>query len=159
MNTKHILGCIGGFFSVVFLIFFSVPVSSQPSVIDIIPGDPTPQSNIRFVASNFVNETVENVTLVVQEYTNESPYDDLIIASMVKNRNNSYEATITLHHPDTTMIMYYVNCTVDGVVKQSPVLDLEITAAPAQTKSPGFELLFFIAALSFIGYFLRKRKK
>jgi hypothetical protein len=136
------------------LLFFSLFVVEttvgQPSVIDIIPGDPTQQSSVRFVASRFVNETVENVTLVVLECTNKSVSNETISVPMTKNAQDGYEATITLLRNDTTYIQYYVTCTVDGVVRQSPVLTLDILPIPPQDSTPGLVFVVIVCGVILI---------
>ncbi len=144
----------------VFLLFTltcssSILVRGQPRIIDISPGIPTPLSTIEFTVSDFGSTNVENVTLVVQECSNETCYEN-ISYPMIGNIYQEYRTNVTLTHEDATYILYHVECVIDGLFEFTPVLNLDLQV---ERKTPGFEIIFVIGALTLVFLFRRRYMK
>ena len=90
------------FFLLIILSFAStLVVKGQPRIIDISPGVPAPLTTIEFTVSDFRSSNVENVTLYVQERSNETNYEN-ISYPMIGNQYQEYRTNVTLTHEDTT---------------------------------------------------------
>ena len=130
----------------------TILVRGQPRIIDISPGVPTPLSTIKFTVSDFRSSHVQNVTLYVQECSNETSYENISYL-MIGNQYQEYHMNVTLTHKDTTYIQYHVECVIDGVLEYSPILTLDLQV---EKKTPGFEFIFVISAIALV--FLWNRK-
>jgi hypothetical protein len=128
-------------------------VRGQPRIIDISPGIPAPLSTIEFTVSDFGSSNVKNVTLYVQECSNETSYEN-ISYPMIGNIYQEYRTNVTLTHEDATYIQYYVECVIDDVMEYTPVLTLDLQV---EQKTPGFELVFVIGSIA-VAMFLRRKK-
>jgi hypothetical protein len=133
----------------------TILVRGQPRIIDISPGVPTPLSTIEFTVSDFRSSNVENVTLYVQECSNETSYEN-ISYPMNGNQYQEYHTNVTLIHKDATYIQYHVECVIDGLIEYSPILTLDLQI---ERKTPGFELIFVIGAMALAFLWKRKSKK
>ena len=128
-------------------------VRGQPRIIDISPGVPAPLSTIEFTVSDFGSSNVENVTLYVQECSNETNYEN-ISYPMIGNQYQEYRTNVTLIHEDATYIQYHVECVIEGVLEYTPILTLDLQV---ERKTPGFELVIVIGAIA-VSLFLRRKK-
>lgn len=133
----------------------TILVRGQPRIIDISPGVPAPLSTIEFTVSDFGSSNVENVTLYVQECSNETSYDN-ISYPMIGNQYQEYRTNVTLAHKDTTYIQYHVECVINGVLEYTPILTLDLQV---ERKTPGFEIIFVISAIALVFLWNRKSKK
>jgi hypothetical protein len=131
----------------------TIIVRGQPRIIDISPGVPAPLSTIEFTVSDFGSSNVENVTLYVQECSNETYYEN-ISYPMIENQYQEYRTNVTLTHEDATYIQYHVECVIDDVLEYTPILNLDLKV---ERKTPGFELVTVIGAIALV--FVWKRKK
>ena len=127
----------------------------QPRIIDISPGIPEPLSTIEFTVSDFRSSNVENVTLYVQECSNETCYEN-ISYPMIGNQHQQYHMNVTLTHEDATFIQYHVACVIDGILEYSPILTLDLQV---ERKTTGFELIIVIGVLALVFLWKRKSKK
>ncbi len=98
---------------------------------------------------------MENVTLYVQECSNETSYEN-ISYQMIRNQYQEYHRNVTLTHKDATYIQYHVECVIDGVLEYSPILTLDLQV---EKKTPGFEFIFVIGAIALVFFWNRKLKK
>jgi hypothetical protein len=131
----------------------TIIVRGQPRIIDISPGVPAPLSTIEFTVSDFGSSNVENVTLYVQECSNETYYEN-ISYPMIGNQYQEYRTNVTLTHEDATYIQYHVECVIDDVLEYTPILNLDLKV---ERKTPGFELVTVIGVIALV--FVWKRKK
>lgn len=129
-------------------------VRGQPRIIDISPGVPAPLSTIEFTISDFGSSHVENVTLYVQECSNETYYEN-ISYPMIGDIYQQYSTNVTLTHKDAVFIQYYVECVIDGVLEYTPILNLDLQV---DRKTPDFELVFIIGAI-IVSILLWKKKR
>jgi len=130
-------------------------VRGQPRIIDISPGIPAPLSTIEFTVSDFGNSNVKNVTLYVQECSNETSYEN-ISYPMIGNIYQEYRTNVTLTHEDATYIQYYIECVIDDVMEYTPVLTLDLQV---EQKTPGFEFIIIISTITLIFFWKQKSKK
>lgn len=133
----------------------SIIVSGQPRIIDISPGVPRPLSTVEFTVSDFGSSNVKNVTLRVQEYSNETSYEN-ISYPMIGNIYQEYHTNVTLTHKDATYIQYQVECVIDEVLESTPLLTLDLEV---ERKTPGFELIIVISAIASVFLWMRRLKK
>jgi hypothetical protein len=141
------------FFLIILTFTSTLFVRSQPRIIDISPGVPAPLSTIEFTVSDFGSSSVENVTLYVQECSNETNYEN-ISYPMIGNQYLEYRTNVTLTHEDATYIQYHVECVIEGVLENTPILTLDLQVGK---KTPGFELVIVIGAIA-VSLFLRRKK-
>ena len=97
---------------------------------------------------------MKNVTLVVQECSNETSYEN-ISYSMIGNQFREYHTNVTLTQEDATYILYHVECVVDDLFEFTPVLNLDLEV---ERKTPGFELIIGIGAIILIVLWKQKTK-
>ena len=133
----------------------TILVRGQPRIIDISPGVPTPLSTIEVMVSDFRSSNVENVTLYVQECSNETCYENISYL-MIGNIFQEYRTNVTLTHKDAIYILYHVECVIDGVLESTPVLNLDLQV---ERKTPGFEFISIIGAVALVFLWNRKLKK
>jgi hypothetical protein len=142
------------FLLIILTFSYTILVRGQPRIIDISPGVPVPLSTIVFTVSDFRSSHVENVTLYVQECSNETCYEN-ISYPITGNQYQEYRTNVTLTHKDATYINYRVECVIDGVPEYSPILSLDLQI---ERKTPGFDLVFFISAITVALFLLRKKR-
>ena len=143
------------FFLIILTFASTILVGGQPRIIDISPGIPAPLSTIEFTVSDFRGSNATNVTLYVQECSNETSYENISF-QMIGDIYQEYRTNVTLTHKDTTYIRYYVECVIDGVLEYTPVLTLDLQV---EEKTPGFELFVVIAGIALVFLWKRKSKK
>ena len=94
---------------------------------------------------------MKNVTLVVQECSNETSYEN-ISYSMIGNQFREYHTNVTLTQEDATYILYHVECVVDDLFEFTPVLNLDLEV---ERKTPGFGVTIVIGVLALVSLFRR----
>ena len=119
-----------GFIVMIFLFMIltfasTILVRGQPRIIDISPGVPAPLSTIEFTVSDFGSSNVENVTLYIQECSNETSYEN-ISYPMIGNQYQEYHTNVTPTHEDATYFQYHIECVIDGALEYSLILNLDL---------------------------------
>ena len=128
-------------------------VAVEPSVgaVTISPSNPTALSNVTFTAE-VTGEDINAVHLIYKECDPE-------ICKHIKNTTmteisaGTYQATITLAWDKATYMTYYFEINIAGTWTKTEYVNVTLTPSNGNgnttngDKSPGFEILLFVAAI------------
>jgi len=160
MNQKRMLIFIGIVSCVVLNICCPVMAAEPPVLgeVTLIPEHPTKLSTITFTV-NVIGEDISLVKVVVKECSPSICQPKLDNVTMKTLGGTQYRANVTLDFPSATYITYWVYVERTGgpaaVLPDTHGINLTLATSPSDgnqsdnnsKKTPGFEVVFFIAAV------------
>ena len=135
------------------------------ATIDIDPEIPKRKDTISFTADITTDETIQTVTLKVQECNVQVCFSPDIVT--MDKIGDTYTGEVTLSRSDTIYIQYWLEIETDMQTNETEIIkvDLDTSSTNGDTNrdsdsngSPGFELIIVIIAI-FIGVVLLNRKR
>jgi len=151
-----------------------MPALAEPVVetVTLFPENPWIQSEIVFNVTITSDTTIDEAHLIVRECKEGICYMDSFNETLTLIGTDSYQATLTLKHDDTTYIEYEIETKSNNTWFNSDVTTLNLSEEPTNGepngdgtsngdndgKTPGFELPVLILSLAlFILVYRRKR--
>ena len=148
----------------------SINVTAEPVVdISVIPEEPEPLDTLTFTATVTSDEDIDEVNLIIKEckYNPDLCFKRTIVPMMLDGK--SYQAEYELEYSDATYISYYLEIISGDYTNDTEQINLTLKIDSSnentneadsddEDKSPGFEIIIFIAAVLIIFILIRKKR-
>jgi hypothetical protein len=158
-------------FAFVFLVVStsSSMVFADPTVVQVTidPAQPLPLSTLTFTAMLSINETIDDIRLIVQECKEDLCFVHDFNVSMEKITNDIYQGRCTLIEEEATQIKYHLKIVCNETWYSSNITLLPLADTKKNTSqepnnrisTPGFEVTLIILSIASLIFFKHLRRK